>query len=154
MSKTMERVMSLMFTVYGIIMLYLLFFQRGRGFSEINIIPFKTIGEFWLVMRQNFGSEVTASLFVSSFVNLAGNVLMFIPLGFFPPFIWKAFRRFIPDMVLCAAVIIAVELMQYVTDLGCADIDDLILNIFGAAMGWCIFAVLKKVLNRAKPESL
>ncbi len=146
--------MSLLFAVYSIIMLYLLFLQRERGFTEINIVPFRTIERLWLVMRQSFGSEATASLFVSSFVNLAGNVLMFIPLGFFPPFIWKVFRRFIPDMVLCAAVIIAVELMQYVTDLGYADIDDLILNIFGAAMGWCIFAVLKKVLNRAKPESL
>ena len=146
--------MSLLFAVYSIIMLYLLFFQRGRGFSEINIIPFKTIGEFWLVMRQNFGSEATASLFVSSFVNLAGNVLMFIPLGFFPPFIWKAFHRFIPDMVLCAGVIIAVELMLFVTGLGCADIDDFILNIFGAAIGWLIFIVFKKSLNRAKPESL
>lgn len=140
--------MSILFAFYGIVMLYLLFFQRSGGLSEINIVPFKTIGEFWAVMRQTFGSEGTEYLFMSSFINLAGNVVMFIPLGFFPPFIWKAFRGFFPDMALCAAVIIVVELMQFVTGLGCADVDDLILNIFGAAMGWLIFFSLKKVLNR------
>ena len=145
--------MLILFAVYGILMLWLLFASRGGGLSEINMMPFRTIRKFWVSMAQSFGTKWGEALFISSFINLAGNVVMFVPLGFFPPFIWKHLSKFWCDMALCSAVIISVEMLQFITGLGYADIDDFILNILGASIGWIIFVAFKKALNRAKPES-
>ena len=153
MSKNVRRIMLVLFAIYGILMLWLLFASRGGGLSEINLIPLKTIRKFWTSMLQSFGTEWGRTLFISSFINLAGNVVMFVPLGFFPPFIWKHLPKFWCDMALCSALIISVEMLQFVTGLGYADIDDFILNMLGAAIGWLIFAAFKKALKRAKPES-
>lgn len=153
MNKNAKRTVCILFAAYSAIMLYLLFCRSGAGFSKINLIPFKTIKEFWLAMLQSFGTEWGEALFISSFINLAGNVVMFVPLGFFPPLIWKAQRRFFPDMALCAAVIIAVEFMQHITGLGSADIDDLILNMIGAATGFGIYVLSGRIIHRRKPKS-
>ena len=150
MNKKFDRAIKLAFVLYVLLMLYLLFFQRSGGVSEINLIPFRTIREFWITLVQGFGTKWGESLFIGSLINLGGNILMFVPLGLFPPLMWKALRGFARDMALCAVLIIAVEATQFATGLGCADIDDLILNMLGAAIGWLIFA---RILNRTKPES-
>ena len=153
MSKNMKRIMQILFAVYGVLMLWLLFASRGGGLSEINLIPLKTIRKFWDSMLQSFGTGWGEALFVISFINLVGNIVMFVPLGFFPPFVWKPFSGFWADMALCAAVITAVEILQFVTGLGYADIDDFILNIVGAAIGWLVFSSFRKASDRAITES-
>ena len=80
-----------------------------------------------------------------AFVNLAGNVIMFVPLGVFLPVIWKRLRSFWWFLLTSASLILLVEVLQYVTGLGSCDIDDLILNLPGTMLGWlCHPLFLKK----------
>jgi len=96
------------------------------------------------------GAEHAEALFLVSLANLLGNVLLFIPLGLFPALLRKKAAGKWHTLTLCAGAIIAVELAQYATGLGSADIDDFILNMLGAAMGWGIYAVGSKRLRRGK----
>ena len=137
-----KRLYQLLFAAYGILMLWLLFARTRGGIRGVNLVPFDTVKEFWTVMVQSLGNEGMEGLFMVSFVNLAGNVVMFIPLGLFVSiFIGK---RWYLSLLSCAAVIIAVETLQYATARGSADIDDFILNMLGAAMGYGAFAVGRK----------
>lgn len=133
------------FALYGILMLWLLFGQRmGTGPSEgyleqlagnLNLVPFKTIYEY---LRMS-GSDAGISLVRHAFINLAGNVVMFVPPGFFLPLFWprlRTFGRFLPCVI---KVVLMIEAIQLFTLLGVCDIDDLILNVSGAAAGYMLF---------------
>ncbi len=77
--------------LYALLMLWLLFGQRightGYGTylwqlkSNLNLIPFRTLLEYTEVL--NAGRN--RFLLRHAFVNLAGNVVMFLPLGIFLP---------------------------------------------------------------------
>ncbi len=82
------------------------------------------------------------------FAGLVGNLLAFVPLGLLLPL---AVRR-IPWLLVIiagAALSAAIELTQYAlsTNLGYgyrrADIDDVIVNVTGTAVGLALYAVLK-----------
>ena len=139
--------------LYAAIMLWLLLGQRiGRTtvngseyFAQYLILtPFTTVNRFWTVLK-NGGSRGNV---IHAFVNLVGNVIMFIPLGIFPSVLCRKLRGFWRCMLFCAAVIILVELTQLLARLGTCDIDDLILNLFGAALGYMMLTVITKISKK------
>ena len=64
---------------------------------------------------------------------------MFTPLGFFLPCIWDSLQKFRRCIFCVVGVIVLIELIQLFTLLGSCDIDDLILNVVGAAAGYWLF---------------
>jgi glycopeptide antibiotics resistance protein len=140
----------LWFFAYVLLMLWLLFGQRMEGGqldislrgdrNKINLIPFETVRLYWRVLQKG----ASAGLLIHSVINLAGNVVMFVPLGWFLPNLWKAFRGFFRTVIFGASLICLVELLQYMTGLGSCDIDDLILNTAGIILGYCFCAVKRK----------
>lgn len=84
-------------------------------------------------------------------INLAGNILVFVPLGFglagaldrgrLKPIIWQA--------VLGGFMLsLAIELLQLTTPSRSTDIDDLIFNTLGAALGAALYAGVKIYFTR------
>lgn len=70
-------------------------------------------------------------------VMLAGNVAMFLPLGFFLPLLWR-WKRVIPVVAVGAALSLSIEGMQFV--IGRAlDVSDVYLNTLGTALGWLLY---------------
>ncbi len=66
-------------------------------------------------------------------ISLGGNILLFIPLGFFLKyFIWK---EHIIVLLYACAISVSIELCQLIFHLGVCDIDDVILNSVGAFTG-------------------
>lgn len=137
------------FILYVVIMIWLLFIQRisyinydnywDKLIENINIIPFRTISEY-LFTDSKAGFETIKH----AFINLAGNIIMFIPLGFFLSFSElsdKAFKEIIKKTIL---IIIAVEIIQLFSLTGSFDIDDLILNTIGSAAGYKIHSIIFK----------
>lgn len=146
--------MFILFGCYITFMLYLLFFQRiGRNLnipyadyvsSYVNMIPFKTIIQY--------ASDVHSGTRYAqwAFTNLGGNVLLFIPLGFFIPSIWRKQRKFSKFILTVLVSIACVEILQLVLMLGSCDIDDLIFNVLGAAIGFGIWKIkpIAKMLKK------
>jgi glycopeptide antibiotics resistance protein len=139
-----------LFVVYGLLLLWLLFDRPDRLGSHLsyaqqlrdnmNLMPLHTIGSYWkIVSRMEFNP-----LFFHCVINLGGNIFLFIPIGYFLPRLWPVLRNFFLFLLTCTLAIILVELLQLVTLLGCLDIDDLILNLFGMILGYFFFIIFKK----------
>lgn len=145
MNRKVNKTIKIAFGLYVALMLWLLLGQRmGREpfgsywevlETNINLTPFRTIRGFVnMVSRMSYGYA-----FRHSVINLAGNVVMFVPLGFFIPCISEKHGTFLRCMLICAISIVTVEVVQLFTLLGSCDIDDLILNMTGAAVGFGIY---------------
>ena len=127
----------ILFLGYLTVLFYLLFFSVFTGRSEVyeeyhyNFIPFEEIRRY-LVISRSGGTFVRL-------INIEGNVLAFLPFGFFLPLLWKRFRHFYRTVLSTAAFSLIVELLQLVTRVGSCDIDDIILNTLGGAIGYLLY---------------
>lgn len=130
-----------LFWAYCILMAWLLFgrsrFSVENGYwntlsQHLSLTPLHTIRLFINVLVGDYGEGVRRS----AIVNLFGNVLMFLPLGFLPPLLWKPFQKFWKMLLWGGLIIIGVELIQLFTLVGNCDVDDLLLNLVGIALGY------------------
>lgn len=133
-----------LFVLYCALMLWLLFdrnrYLEGVPYWEqvgqnISLIPFHTIRLYARLLTD----AARPRLVRLAVMNLFGNIFMFLPLGFFLPTLWQGLRRLWRVLLLTAAIVTAVELIQMLTLVGSCDIDDLILNLLGAALGYGLF---------------
>lgn len=128
-----------LFLLYCGWMLVLLF-DRERSEPSINLEPLRTIRLFVRVLLYD-SSEYNIRMAI---VNLFGNIAMFIPLGYFLPRQWTPLRKWWRTWLVTFLVMTAVEIAQLFTLRGTCDVDDLILNLLGAALGYGLFCILKK----------
>ena len=133
MVKNRKTCTWIAFAVYGLVMLWLLFGQRwGQNAGGRNLKLFDTVQRYiWVLKYSRDSAQIRHAV-----INLAGNVVMFVPLGVFLPALWPKTRSIWRFLQLLAAILLAVELVQLVTLLGAFDVDDLLLNTLGALMGW------------------
>lgn len=131
---------KIMFGVYIIFLIYFLFFAEstGRTFEgrtyHYNLVLFKEIGRFWH-HRETLGV-------LAVMLNLVGNVVAFLPLGFFLPIMYRKCRSFFYTVFFCFEFSLIVETIQLVSKVGSFDVDDLLLNTIGGAIGYLCFAIL------------
>lgn len=143
-----RKVNTALFMAYSALMLWLLFdrpgFTEGIPYWEqitrqLNLIPFRTLRLFAGLLDS--GVRVYIRMAV---INLGGNIIMFVPLGFLLPRVFPRLSSLPRVMLTTAAIITAVELVQLFTLVGSCDIDDLILNVFGSALGFGVHKCAKK----------
>lgn len=75
------------------------------------------------------------------------NILLFIPLGFFIPAVFRSRRKICQTVCISFLVTFSVEFVQYFIGRS-ADIDDVITNLLGAVIGYVIFKLLNRLLRR------
>ena len=78
------------------------------------------------------------------------NVVMFIPLGFFIPLIWKQMGKLSNAILAGAAFSILIELSQLLSYRG-TDVDDLITNTLGAVIGYIMYKLWAR-LSKSKSQ--
>lgn len=117
---------------YGSGMSYLVFFARRRRHLEeryLNLIPFRSTLHDFIKLDTTSAKDL-----YNFYTNLAGNIILFVPF----PFVLASFFR-IKDsktmLVVSLGLTIAIEFIQYTFKIGVADIDDILLNMIGAAIG-------------------
>ena len=79
---------------------------------------------------------------------LVGNVLLFLPLGLLMPVLWR--RERLRDALLAGlALSLGIEVVQLV--LGrFLDVQDLLLNVLGAGLGWGLWAAVGRPKARVR----
>ena len=82
-------------------------------------------------------------------LNLIGNCAMFIPSGIIFPLLDRKVTNFPKTVLSGAALSLAIELLQ-LPAARTSDIDDLILNTAGAAVGGAIFFAVRAIIRRSK----
>lgn len=170
MRKTGKRslgqiLLRLLFVVYGAAMLWLLFGQRIENSifllqlpdtqpnemykslleANTNLTPLYTIKLYLRVLR----NSTDIALLRHAVINLVGNVVMFIPLGVFLPGIFIKRPNCFKVLFAVALMIIFVELIQLFSLLGSCDIDDLILNLSGASIGYGVWKLKRRKYRTA-----
>ncbi len=139
--KRIKILCWILFAAYIAVMVYFLFFADMLGRTDIsqtydyNLTLFKEIRRFW-VYRERIG-------FGYVFLNLAGNIIVFMPFGLLLPIMSRRLRGFFRIVLLGLALSLLVECIQLVTKTGCFDVDDLLLNTVGSALGFLIYALVR-----------
>ena len=158
--RLQKSVLAWSFGAYALLMLWLLFGQRAgylaipgaygtKLFQNCNLIPFATVAEFLRLLKY----AQNPYLVRHALINLAGNVVMFVPLGFFLPCLWKKLRSFLRYLACQLAIVAGVELVQWFTLLGSLDVDDLILNTIGAASGFGLYRFAERRLAARQKQN-
>ena len=114
--------------------------EKTQTSDSYNLTLFKEIRRF-LLYRNILGWRAV-------FLNIFGNVLAFMPFGFFLPVIWVRTRHWYITVLLSFAMSLLVETMQLVGKVGSFDVDDLLLNTIGGFAGYIIFVLARGVWER------
>lgn len=141
--KILRICSKIMFGVYIIFLIYFLFFAEstGRTFESrsyhYNLDLFKEIGRF-IKYRNVLGMQAVL-------LNLLGNVVAFIPFGFFLPILHPRCRSFMYTTFFSFEFSLMVETIQLVSKVGSFDVDDLLLNTIGGALGCFTFLCMNRI---------
>lgn len=113
-------------------------FDFSVWYLNVNFIPFKTI-VFYLK-----GDYVNLSIAVN---NLVGNLILLLPLGLLLPFMFKRCQKLSSVVAIAFITSLIIEVIQFVLQIGMADIDDVILNSLGAILGYIFYKFIMWVLT-------
>ena len=133
-----------LFFAYIGILVYFLFFAEKYGRTDTgrfryNLVLFQEIIRF---MRHHSVLGLETVL-----LNLVGNIVGFMPFGFFLPLLSQKDRRLVMVLLLTFELSLVVEVVQLFTGVGSFDVDDLLLNTLGGVLGYgmfCMFVRLSK----------
>ncbi len=132
------------FFLYMVALVYFCFFSEhfGRtshavGQYRYNLMPFREIFRYFRY-RESFGMYIFA-------VNIIGNVLAFVPFGFFRPIIGVRKYAFVRTVVSGFLTSLAIEVSQLLVFVGSFDVDDLILNTLGTMIGYGLFRLVHRL---------
>ena len=128
-----KELMMLTFIVYILCLFQIVTSNDVSGVHGINITLFKELTRY----------EIGTKLF---YRNIVGNIIMFVPFGFFTSFYLKLERKsFIFSLALIISVVI--ELIQL--RIGRAfDIDDILLNIIGSMIGYFLYRIIDRMFGK------
>ncbi len=127
----LKKLYKILIPFYTLFLLYLMFFGFGRSQYDINIVRL-------IPMFSTVGFVKQTILWKTIIINIFGNILIFVPFGFLGIVFPKLNNFWILILDFLFAIII-VESLQYFTRLGVFDIDDVILNTVGVAIGFWIY---------------
>ena len=162
-----KKIYGYLFFLYSAVMLGLLFIRQrpdtsAPGFSyweylltHTHLIPFRVTSGFLdlLLHPQQYLSWMEPEAYRASFFhairNLGGNIILFVPLGFLLPRVFGRLQSWKSTLLCTVVIILCVEILQVITLLGYCDIDDLILNTLGAALGYGLHQLQK---NKVAPK--
>ena len=150
----MELMLLLMYVNIAVIMRYVMFpFEKtADGHVQplildtaamfpprLNLVPLVNIADF----------EKTGDLLL----NIIGNAAMFIPTGIVLPVCCKRFDSFGKTVLGGAALSLCIEIFQLPFAVRVSDVDDLILNTLGAAIGAGIYFGIRHAAGAKKRKA-
>ena len=126
------------FIIYSMCLFQIVTFQDEVSWSTNNFIPFREI------LRYNIGSR----LFIK---NVLGNMLLFLPFGFFTSYLLDN-KRPLLTVVLTLIASLSIEGVQLMIG-RVFDVDDIILNVLGGTFGFYLYNILDR-LGKKSPKLL
>lgn len=136
---------KILFLLYVGFLIYFLFLAEwyGRtGVSEeyrYNLELFREIKRF-IIYRDQLGAFAV-------FANLAGNILIFVPYGFFISMASRS-RGFFKTLFFSMGLSLCVEITQLFSRVGSFDVDDILLNTVGGVVGHIIFLICNAIRRK------
>ncbi|MGI6329836.1 MAG: VanZ family protein [Bacilli bacterium] len=127
-----KEVLGLIFIIYVLILFHIVTFQ-DVNYGDLNYIPF----------AEMFRHPIGSALFVKNFI---GNLLLFVPFGIFLSIYLKPKRIYVIFFIASISSL-AIEYTQL--RIGRTfDVDDILLNVTGAIIGYLIYIGLSAISKR------
>lgn len=127
-----------------------------RSMAQINLVPvFNTMSDV-----TNIPPEMHNFMIKFWIKNILGNVLLLFPLGLLLPILWRKFDNMRNTLLFSFLFSLCIEIIQllsyYVGNMGRSfDIDDIILNTFGACLGYLFYKKIGiKLINKKLSDSI
>ena len=143
-----DRILWLLFGAYCIALFLILFVINRFNIGDepyweqvkmsINLVPFRTIyGSVYIIVHRT-----NPYLIPHEIISLLGNFALFMPFGYFIPRLFGRYRVFVKFILLTFAVLLSIEILQVLTLRGSFDVDDILLNLAGAVIGFFIEGIV------------
>lgn len=136
-------IISYMIVILDITILGRLFYNLQHDIIQpagsINMIPFQSILE-----------DIRAGD-AGIYSNLGGNIILFIPAGFLL-YLTRKNKPLYQNLGLIALSSAGIEVIQFITTTGIADIDDIILNTTGGFIGLLICWLVTRFVGEEKAQ--
>ncbi|KMK76573.1 VanZ family protein [Alkalihalobacillus pseudalcaliphilus] len=136
------------FIIYLSVLLYITLFawnygaslgEAGPGGRNYNLIPFRSI----------YRIAIYSPSFYDPIKILIGNIVLFIPLGFFLPIVFRRLKGQFAKVVWMGFIVsFMIELIQFTFLYRVADVDDLFLNTAGAMVGYGFYWLFQQIKRR------
>lgn len=118
--------------IYFLLLYYLLLSMENDISSGFNLIPFREMTRY----------EMGSRMFM---YNVVGNIVLFIPFGYFISDFLKA-KKISHILIVSIIASLTAELIQ--SQIGRAfDVDDIILNVVGAILGFMFYISIQAIKN-------
>lgn len=130
-SRKHKTILKILFAAYLVLLIYFLFFSDNRtGINTTNWELFAEIRRDISNIRGNGKNLLTAV------INLFGNILAFMPLGFFLPALFGKWQNWLVVVAESYLLSLLVEEVQFISHTGVFDVDDIFLNTLGGLFGY------------------
>ena len=140
-----EAVLLLMYFNLAVI-IRLVFFPRALVNGHVQPLVFDPAAAF--PFRMNlvpFVHLFDYGNFRDIIWNVVGNMVMFIPTGIVLPVVYKKLDTFWKVAEVGALISLCIEILQLPFPSRASDVDDVILNTLGVAVGYGIYAAFKRL---------
>jgi glycopeptide antibiotics resistance protein len=133
---------------YYALMIYILFFarRRQRNFNYRDKANFSLIYHKYQIYHSN--RLLTNAGPAHFFIDLLGNVVLFIPFATAIHFLSYKKVTDIDKILIILTTSICIEGVQYAFNVGVFDVDDILLNLIGGVIGLLIFNLFRKIRRR------
>ncbi len=131
---------------YMALVVYFMFFAESFDRMEVreeyhyNLVLFREIKRFF-IYREQLGMK-------AFFLNIVGNAVGFMPFGFFLPVVSRRSRKWYNTVLFSFTFSLAIEVTQLVLKVGSFDVDDILLNTIGGALGFVSYRIVQNYRRR------
>ena len=131
-----------LFLMYLCPLAYFMFFSESFGRTDTdrgyayNLVPLKEITRYFRYYR-----TLGMPLFL---INIVGNMVAFMPFGFFLPIISRRSRKWYNTVSFGLIFSLILETLQLIFKVGSFDVDDMLLNTVGAGLGFLVYRTVQR----------
>ena len=140
-NKAKFHLLHCFFWIYFIVLIYFLLLSERTEYTyyRYNLVLFQEINRFLNGSKYFNTKEIM--------LNLLGNVIGFVPLGFILPIIRRKKAFSFVCVIFVFLFSLTIEMIQLVFRIGVFDVDDLLLNTLGGFIGYVIYLLWQCISN-------
>lgn len=152
-SKRKKKIMWVCFIAYLLFLSYLLFFSSYFGRAELGEGEYRYNLTLFHEIKRYVRYGIRTDSWYLFFINVCGNIAVFVPVGVFLPALLKPCRNVFFTVLISMEISLFAEITQIVTRVGSFDVDDLLLNTIGGLCGYIVFMIWR-MMHEKKTKNI